>query len=113
MKTGSDFRDSCVDPVAASDAAGVRLKFVFGLANKSASGAKAASKATTTSCEATNTEPTATMAERERTDKKKEGHGEPRGVRLTARTDSEGENPKDGAGMEKAWQVTGGRCEAL
>lgn len=41
-----------------------------------------------------------------RDNKGKEGHGKPRGVRLTARTDSEGANPKDGARMEKAWQVT-------
>jgi hypothetical protein len=41
-----------------------------------------------------------------RNDEGKEGHGEPKGVRLTARTNSEGANPKDGARMEKAWQVT-------
>jgi len=41
-----------------------------------------------------------------RNDERKEGHGEPRGVRLTTRTDSEGAKPKDGARMEKAWQVT-------
>jgi len=41
-----------------------------------------------------------------RNDEGKEGHGEPRGVRLTTRTDSEGANPKGGARMEKAWQVT-------
>jgi len=36
----------------------------------------------------------------------KEGHGKPKGVRLTTRKDSEGANPKDGARVKKTWQVT-------
>jgi hypothetical protein len=50
--------------------------------------------------------PSGNAARPRRDDQRKEGHGEPKGVRLTARTDSEGANPKDGAGMEKARQVT-------
>jgi len=36
----------------------------------------------------------------------KEGQETPEGDRLTTRTDSEGENPMDGARVEKTWQVT-------
>ena len=90
-----------VNPAAASDAVDV------------STGPVPAGAATSTPCAGARS--AATKTQQTRTDQQKEGHGEPGGVRLTARTDSEGENPKDGAGMEKARRVTKAgvrRCES-
>lgn len=80
------------EPEAASDAVDARKELVSGRGYRATSDA--------------NSKKSGDALMPRRNDEGKEGHGKPKGVRLTARTDSEGENPKDGAGMEKDRQVT-------
>jgi hypothetical protein len=102
-ETASDDGEDSAKPAAAAKllrrlclrakAADVHTEPVSAMASKSASGANGDGDGNVSS-------------KLRRAEERKEGHGKPEGVRLTTGTNSAGANPRDGAKVEKTWQVT-------